>query len=559
MEKIKNKKVASVLFWLIFILAAVVRFYGLASNPPSLNWDEVSHGYNAYSLLKTGKDQWGIPWPVFNFRAYGDYPMALNLYLTIPVVKILGLNAFSIRFPSALLGLLTVVSSYFLAKVLFGKKSHGLLLMFLTALSPWMVLPSRAVFQSTIASAFLVFGVTLFFYALKNLKAWWLLFSCLFWALSGYGYHNTRLIVLPLFLAALFFYRKEIFKLFAKSKLLTMVSLLLFATISLAQLWNLVTPESRARAKWVSLIDQGVINQINEARGVSGSSFWARVLHNKVTYLIPLLGENFLSYFNSKYLFFTGGDHYQFSVPDKGVLSPAGLPFFYLGLIILILNLFKKKKEYFFLTAWLVIGLIPAIITRGQFQVVRSMSVLPLPQILVVLGFFKVLDFLRRKSKIKGRSLTGVFLVSVLISFLSWWSLFWNSYRSHYSWSWQYGYKEAVEYVRENYSQYDKIVFTKKCGEPHEFVLFWWPWQPEFYQQDSSKVWDYHADWYWVDAFDKFEFWNDWQVKEKLVKKQSEKILLITSPGNWVEPGELLKTINLLDGETVFEIVEYDG
>ncbi len=75
---------------------------------------------------------------------------------------------------------------------------------------------------------------------------------------------------------------------------------------------------------------------------------------------------------------------------------------------------------------------------------------------------------------------------------------------------------------------------------------------------DEKKVWDQHVDWYWVDAFDKFQFWNDWEVKEKIgARNKEEKLLLITSPRNWIEGGELLETINFLDNTKAFEIIEY--
>src|SRR3989304_6986104 len=81
---------------LIFLLTVLLRFVYLTYAPPSLNWDEVSQGYNAYSILKTGRDEWGRLLPLANFRAYGDYPVALNLYLTIPFIAIFGLSEFSL-------------------------------------------------------------------------------------------------------------------------------------------------------------------------------------------------------------------------------------------------------------------------------------------------------------------------------------------------------------------------------------------------------------------------------------------------------------------------------
>ena len=95
--------------------------------------------------------------------------------------------------------------------------------------------------------------------------------------------------------------------------------------------------------------------------------------------------------------------------------------------------------------------------------------------------------------------------------------IFWNRYKNYsteYSSSWQYGYSQTVDFIKENYNHYDQIIFTKKYGEAHEFVLFYWPWQPLDYQV-KDKNWDYHATWYWVNSFDKFTFINDWEIKEK--------------------------------------------
>src|SRR5258708_35471702 len=111
MLKILNLK------WLILIVlfGAVLRFGALSQMPPSLNWDEISHGYNAYSILKTGRDEWGQFFPIANFRAYGDYPLPLNLYLTIPFIFVFGLTQNAIRLPHALLGTLAIVAVYFLS------------------------------------------------------------------------------------------------------------------------------------------------------------------------------------------------------------------------------------------------------------------------------------------------------------------------------------------------------------------------------------------------------------------------------------------------------------
>ena len=101
----------------IITLAAFLRFYKLGTNPPGLYWDEAVMGYDAYSILKTGKDHHGVTLPLF-FESFGDWKLPGYHYLLIPSISIFGLNEFAVRFPSALLGTLTVFLTYFLTKKL---------------------------------------------------------------------------------------------------------------------------------------------------------------------------------------------------------------------------------------------------------------------------------------------------------------------------------------------------------------------------------------------------------------------------------------------------------
>jgi len=43
----------------IVLLSAIIFFAGLNLVPPCLNADEASFSYNAYSILKTGRDEYG--------------------------------------------------------------------------------------------------------------------------------------------------------------------------------------------------------------------------------------------------------------------------------------------------------------------------------------------------------------------------------------------------------------------------------------------------------------------------------------------------------------------
>src|SRR3989338_6879363 len=105
----------------IIILAAVLRLWGLDKFPAGLNADEAAIGYNDYSLLKTGLDEHGTPWPLV-FSSFDDYKPAGYFYLALPLVAVLGLNIWAVRLPSALLGVLSVYFVYLLTNKLFTKK-----------------------------------------------------------------------------------------------------------------------------------------------------------------------------------------------------------------------------------------------------------------------------------------------------------------------------------------------------------------------------------------------------------------------------------------------------
>ena len=149
------------LFVLIVFVAAGLRLFSLGQMPPSLNWDEISHGYNAYSILRTGKDEWGENFPLI-FRAYGDYKLPVYIYLTALSEFFLGITAFAVRLPSALAGVGSVIFSYLLAKELFKKKEVAIITSLLVAIEPWSLFLSRGAFEANLALCLFVAGVYFF-------------------------------------------------------------------------------------------------------------------------------------------------------------------------------------------------------------------------------------------------------------------------------------------------------------------------------------------------------------------------------------------------------------
>src|SRR5258708_5238371 len=369
--------------WLILIVlfGAVLRFGALSQMPPSLNWDEISHGYNAYSILKTGHDEWGQFLPLANFRAYGDYPLPLNLYLTIPFIATLGLSDFSIRLPHAILGTLTIIAVYFLTDGLTKNRKISLLASFLAAIDPWLLFPSRAVFQSNLSVFFLTAAMAAFFNREK--RKWLTSVSFLFLGLTLFSYHSTRIFTPLLFPVLIFIYRKELWERLKKHKDIFIVStaivILFFGSLPVI----LLNPASRVRSNVVFIVDQGAINQIEQSRAASNSPF-KKILYNKVTYFVEKFIGNYFVYFSPNFLFLNGGTQYQFSVPNEGLLYMVSLPFFYLGIILLIWKSIKNK-DYRLVLFWLILAPIPAAITQDQSAVIRATTMLPIPEILAAI------------------------------------------------------------------------------------------------------------------------------------------------------------------------------
>ncbi len=145
-----SKKDKIILFTLL-VFSFFIRIYQISLNPPALNWDEVSHGYNAYSILKTGKDEWGIRFPLI-FRAYGDYKLPLYVYLTAISEFFFGLNSLSVRLASVLSGVGLVFLSFLITKEITKNNHYSLFAAFLTALSPWSLFLSRIAVEANLGA-----------------------------------------------------------------------------------------------------------------------------------------------------------------------------------------------------------------------------------------------------------------------------------------------------------------------------------------------------------------------------------------------------------------------
>lgn len=548
--------------FLTIVLALVLRFAYLSYAPPSLNWDEVSHGYNAYSILTTGRDEWGVGFPTI-FRAYGDYKLPVYIYATAVSEKLFGLSSFAVRFPSALAGVGTVIFTYFLTLELFKKKSLANLSSFLVAVEPWSLFLSRGGFEANLALFFIVSGVYFFLKSFRIPGS--LVLGITLMGLSVWTYNSARIFVPVLLLALLAVYFRDLKKSFLENRTTMVTGFLVLVFFFIPMFVQLVQPVGLARYGKVSIINKGAVASINEARGVSKlPPFFNRLVNNKATYFAGVFAKNWASHYSLPFLFGSGGTNYQFSIPGRGLLYWIDAVPLALGLLWLV---FRRSKANSLIVAWFLLSPIASALTSEAPQVLRSIVVLPVPMIITAIGVCLIAEFLKNKSKVPVNATIAVFVILIYLFFESYATEYITEYRTKYSWSWQYGYEQVVDYARKHYADYDKIIVSKKYGEPHEFFLFFQGWDSERYNNDSNLIRYAQTDWFWIDRFDKFYFVNDWQIpKEKplfVLESKKEEIdcslksvrcLLITSPDNYPKGWEKLSTVNFLNGSPAFEI-----
>src|SRR5439155_2990578 len=124
-------------------------------------------GYNAYSLLRTGRDEYGVRWPLA-FQSYGDYKRPVYVYAAIPSIAVFGPTATGVRLPSALAGALSVPALYAVGALLLRDRRVALIAAGFLAISPWAVLFSRAARE---VSIFLVSMLAVVAFLIAALRA----------------------------------------------------------------------------------------------------------------------------------------------------------------------------------------------------------------------------------------------------------------------------------------------------------------------------------------------------------------------------------------------------
>jgi 4-amino-4-deoxy-L-arabinose transferase-like glycosyltransferase len=538
-----SQKKSYFLLSVIILLAACLRLWGLGVNPPSMAWDEAAWGYNAYSLGLTGRDEFGRFLPFDYFESFGDFKPPVYAYLAVLPVKIFGLNKMSVRLPSALLGVGTVLLTYFLTKEILKSKKPWLPLTaaFLLAISPWHILLSRAAFEANVATFFLVAGVTFFLLGVER-KSWFLLPSAVAFALSLQTFNTARIFGPLLVLGLAIAFRQNLWR---KKKWVLAASFLALI-ILLPALTFFTTPQARLRYQEVNIFsDPAVVLQANRAMAQDHWAWWSKIIHNRRWgYFLSYL-RHYFDHFHPDFLFIKGDGNPKFSTQSVGQLYLWELPFLSWGIFLLL----QKKEGYWWLIPlWLLLGIVPAATARETPHALRIETTLPTWQILTAIGVVAFGDWARKQKK-KGLFLLVIVLLFLGLNWLYFEHVYWRHYPIEYAGEWQYGYKQAVEYAQSVEDNYQEIWVTTAIGRPYIYFLF-------YLQEDPKEFWQSAQVEREAFGFVKVRSFGQYHFSDQPDFNREGKILYIDKADSLPSDAKLLKTIFLPNGQEILKAFE---
>lgn len=291
----------------ILLLAAAVRFVGLDQVPAGLFCDEAGNGYNAFSLLKSGRDEEGKILPLYVWSFGISYKNPVFIYSAIPVVGVLGLSEFSIRLTAALWGVLGVAALLWLGSEMFGRRG-GLWSGLFLAVAPWHVHFSRVAFELIAVLPLFAAGFACFLRGVRG-SGRWLVAAALLFAASLYAYAPAKMFV-PLFLlGAVVLYARP---------LLT------------AGRWTLAAAATGVLAGMPLLVFD-VVNRGRAGQYFSETTVWkpGRSLAENLN----VLAEHWPRFYSFEFLFTQGDPLVRHSVPEVGQLYLAMAPLMVAGVL----------------------------------------------------------------------------------------------------------------------------------------------------------------------------------------------------------------------------------
>ena len=454
----------------IFLCALFIRTYRLGEIPSGFHVDEVKVGWNAYSILKTGKDDWGKAWQL-HYNSFGDFRPTGYFYLTIPSITIFGLNEFAVRFPSAFFGALTAVPLFYFVNLLAKNKNVSYLSSLLLAFSPWHITLSRATSEGIVSVFFVIIGIYFFFVSLtKSRKTYFI--SSSFFLVSSYFFHHSARLLTPLFILIIFIFNPKVsFKISSVKKWSLFLIIGLFVlTATFAS-----NKEARGRLSQVSIFnDLGIRHLRDKLPFEEGQNkvFTARAFHNKLVLWGTRFVDEYSQYFSAKFLLSSGeAKPSRYNTVGNGVLTYAEFLFLIVGLIYIA----KNKFSYLPFLLLLIAPFPAAMTTEDSPNLHRSILMIPFIATICAFGLYKV-----------NRSL-GFILLTLNFIYFSHMYLVHNRVHEPIPLSRNVGVKEAIFAIDSLRKNYDLIYVTDIPDDIYPWYAFYTKQNPQVFNEKAKE------------------------------------------------------------------------
>ncbi len=493
----------------LFFLGLFLRLFLFGSVPNGLNQDEVSAAYEAFSLAFSGSDRWGDSWPVY-FVSWGSGQNVLYSYLSIPFVRFFGLNHFSTRVVSLILGISTIPIFYFYLKKFYSKKIANLGT-FIFVLSPWHVILSRWGLEANIAPFFVLSYLLFFNLYISKQRFIYLLLGLSFLGLSFYSY----ILLLPVGLLFLLFLLFFHFKIFFSKKIYFITSFLFFLFVSspiliffiqntffkefrFTFLEELIFSIPLLPASRLDQVNQGFLANLLKGLVFLFIGFYDGLVWNNLPYFLPL-GVTY-------YTLVITGFYFLSKILKEKKVPQINFSFFK--------KKFKtslKNLDFLWLLAFLPTFLI------SPLNINRTHSLI----LIVIIFISRFLFFLADKVSVFKYNFLRIFIICQIVYLIVFFFVYYFVFPSSSGDQYNAGLKKTLIVSKQIANSNENIYLTESIPINYIYVLFYDQVKPEKFRENSNYYLENGN--YMVENYKNFYF-----VWDKVESKSENSFLIIT-------------------------------
>src|SRR3989344_1636612 len=447
---------------IVLFLSIFLNTYKLESVPSGFYVDEAVTGYNAYSLLQTGKDEYGVAWPIA-LRYFGSYSPPLYAFITSAIIEINGYSINSIRLLSSISASLMVLVAFFFLKSLklTGNWVSPILGVLLFAVCPWNIIFARAGYE--IYLGFFIFSLGALFLWMGINKGIFIPIGISLLSLSMYGAHTERFLV-PIFLTSIFI-------LFRKKMCMPyfILGILLALLIQIPNMTIATTPAFATK------------NDLFYSSVLTTQSVKIPLLPNPVSLLLSFTREfssQYLTYFSPRSLFSLPDPDPQRSIPDLSVFYPWMVIPYFAGLF----TIWQKRRSdnFKFIAVLSLTAPLPMALTGDPFSTQRALPLL-LPLVLIMSA---AADLIIQKLPCKIW-ITASFILLTVSGVMLWRSYF-VLLPNERAKAWGYGFEQLAEEIKKHSNE--KFIIDQSRTKPAYIELaFFLKYPPEKFHQEVDR------------------------------------------------------------------------